>query len=370
MRRIVGGDETTLELLLKAAEGDEQVALEAFFEEESRTEEALRSKGGGAKRAGPRKPVLDLTRVLGNGIDEELFGRVLAESQGEVEQAVRVYFERPKEQEEALTAAAMRAAEHAEMYYKRPEGKGEPVMCNVYDLRLQRERSEERGKTGNSGLSKLGLGLYHSGIEVYGREFSFGYCEGGRTGVFEIPCRCAGAIMPNVVFKESVLVGYCERSRFEVEHLLRRLSASFLGDSYDIVISSLLPAPASSSPPLPCSPLPLPCSLSLPSSCSFSPVFFELPLFLPGADFLQVRRNCNHFSNELSKILVGKSIPSYVNRPANVGHNLLSFFSLPASALGGVWSGVKMVKKARKRNARGTETAGAMPPALSRNASI
>uniref|UniRef100_A0A7S0HUY8 PPPDE domain-containing protein n=1 Tax=Hanusia phi TaxID=3032 RepID=A0A7S0HUY8_9CRYP len=317
MRRIVGGDETTLELLLKAAEGDEQVALEAFFEEESRTEEALRSKGGGAKRAGPRKPVLDLTRVLGNGIDEELFGRVLAESQGEVEQAVRVYFERPKEQEEALTAAAMRAAEHAEMYYKRPEGKGEPVMCNVYDLRLQRERSEERGKTGNSGLSKLGLGLYHSGIEVYGREFSFGYCEGGRTGVFEIPCRCAGAIMPNVVFKESVLVGYCERSRFEVEHLLRRLSASFLGDSYDIV-----------------------------------------------------RRNCNHFSNELSKILVGKSIPSYVNRPANVGHNLLSFFSLPASALGGVWSGVKMVKKARKRNARGTETAGAMPPALSRNASI
>ncbi|EKX42405.1 hypothetical protein GUITHDRAFT_141342 [Guillardia theta CCMP2712] len=166
-------------------------------------------------------------------------------------------------------------------------------MCNVYDLRFQREEGEGGVKGGNAGLSRLGLGLYHSGVEIYGREFSFGYSEGGRTGVFEIPCKCASAVMSQVTFKESVLLGYCQRSRFEV------------------------------------------------------------------------RRNCNHFSNELSKLLVGKPIPSYVNRPANVGQNLLSLFSMPASALGGMLKGVKMVKKAKKRS-----VGGKSDPVLTRHASI
>jgi hypothetical protein len=46
----------------------------------------------------------------------------------------------------------------------------------------------------NSGLPGMGFGIYHSGIEVYGREISFGYSDDGCTGVFEVcvrVCVCA-----------------------------------------------------------------------------------------------------------------------------------------------------------------------------------
>ncbi|EFC50217.1 DUF862/DUF1000 domain-containing protein [Naegleria gruberi] len=41
------------------------------------------------------------------------------------------------------------------------------------------------------------------------------------------------------------------------------------------------------------------------------------------SEYHPLRKNCNHFSNELCKILVGANIPSWVNRTSSVG----SFFS-------------------------------------------
>jgi hypothetical protein len=48
---------------------------------------------------------------------------------------------------------------------------------------------------------------------------------------------------------------------------------------------------------------------------------------------LQVARNCNHFANELSLCLVGRRIPSFVNRPANVGRRVLKFFQGPVKVM-------------------------------------
>lgn len=89
---------------------------------------------------------------------------------------------------------------------------------------------------GMAGLPGVGLGIYHSGLEMYGREVSFGYADGGLTGVFEVPAKCAGGVMPRTTFKESVLLGFMFRSPFEGQDppsrgamLLRRGGSGQLG---------------------------------------------------------------------------------------------------------------------------------------------
>ncbi|KAJ1494469.1 PPPDE putative peptidase domain-containing protein [Baffinella frigidus] len=138
----------------------------------------------------------------------------------------------------------------------------------------------------------MGFGICHSGIEVYGREIAFGYSDDGSTGVFEVPSRCAGGVMPRINFKEGVVMGHIHRSRYEVDHLLARLADDFPGDSYDLV-----------------------------------------------------RRNCNHFANELCVALVAKKIPSYINRPANFGRVALNLISVPALAIGKIVDGIKKTNR-------------------------
>ena len=87
--------------------------------------------------------------------------------------------------------------------------------------------------------------------------------------------------MPKITFKEAHVMGEIMRSRYEVDHLLTRLAEKYPGDSYDLV-----------------------------------------------------RRNCNHFANELCVCLTGKKIPAYINRPANVGRYALNIFSVPVVAIG------------------------------------
>jgi hypothetical protein len=112
------------------------------------------------------------------------------------------------------------------------------------------EKKERR----NSGMPRVGLGIYHSGIEVFGREISFGYADAGMTfapiiglfcslhsflvnryadagmtGVFEVPPRCAPGVMTRTTFKESVLLGYMFRSAFEVDHILQVSFAPIIG---------------------------------------------------------------------------------------------------------------------------------------------
>jgi len=82
------------------------------------------------------------------------------------------------------------------------------------------QRDDSRQLTplhGMAGLPGVGLGIYHSGLEMYGREVSFGYADGGLTGVFEVPAKTAPGVMPRTTFKESVLLGYMFRSPFEGE---------------------------------------------------------------------------------------------------------------------------------------------------------
>ena len=324
MRSVVGVnlEEEVLAALLDAANGDEQLALDVFFAESRRAADLANGRGSG-KRAnkmagaaakggsgrgnvftGPRKPFDDLAVLLGNGVDADLLAPIAARCGGDIPKAVEAYFDNEEDHLSAAAARAHRAAEYAENYYKRPSGRGQPVLCNVYHLHwgTADEKAKEGGggdKRGNSGLPAVGLGIYHSGIEVFGRELSFGWADGGLTGVFEIPAKCATGVMPKTTLKESVVLGHMFRSAFEVDSIAQRLAAKYRGDAYDLV-----------------------------------------------------RCNCNHFASELSQALVGKPIPAYVNRTAHVGRGILNVFSLPSQAIEGIVAGIKKVPKVVAKSTR------------------
>ncbi len=119
------------------------------------------------------------------------------------------------------------------------------VLLNVYDLHPQ-----------NENLHGFGFGIYHSGVEISGTEYSF-----ANGGIFEIPPKTA----PGAKFREQVEIGHFEGGKDELNHAL-----DFLRDEFG-----------------------------------------------PG-DYDGFRRNCNHFSNALCWRLVHKKIPPYVNRAAEL----------------------------------------------------
>jgi len=129
----------------------------------------------------------------------------------------------------------------------------------------------------------LGLGIHHSAVEVYGREYAFGYHdEATVTGVFDIRPRSAP---PPAKFRETIEFGEIASSRDEVEEKLSALRKKFTGPSYDLL-----------------------------------------------------KRNCNTFTEEFVKALTGREVPGYVNRLATLGSVAHDFAPclLPRSVVGDV----------------------------------
>jgi hypothetical protein len=116
------------------------------------------------------------------------------------------------------------------------------VHLNVYDL------------SDNSSLYPLGLGLYHSGVVIASREYTFG---AGSPGVFDHNPKD----VPNAKFRETISLGQFEGGHQRLDSVLSELRAEFKGSDYSLVF-----------------------------------------------------RNCNTFSNTLVWRLIGKEIPGWVNR--------------------------------------------------------
>ncbi|WOG86319.1 hypothetical protein DCAR_0205521 [Daucus carota subsp. sativus] len=126
-----------------------------------------------------------------------------------------------------------------------------PLYLNVYDLTPI-----------NNYLYWVGLGIFHSGIEVHGLEYGFGAHEYSSSGVFEVePKSC-----PGFIFRRSVLLGTTDMSHSEFRSFMENLSGKFHGDTYHLIA-----------------------------------------------------KNCNHFTNEVCLRLTGKGIPGWVNRLAKLG---------------------------------------------------
>lgn len=113
-------------------------------------------------------------------------------------------------------------------------------------------------------LHSLGLGLFHSGVEVFGKEWSYGGTSEAISGIFWLPPRTA---TPD--FKETVKLGEIPCSRMELVAVLDEMKPQWMGPDYNLL-----------------------------------------------------HKNCNHFSEAFAERL-GLEVPDWVNRAARLGDLLL-----------------------------------------------
>lgn len=126
-----------------------------------------------------------------------------------------------------------------------------PVYLNVYDLTPM-----------NGYAYWLGLGVYHSGVQVHGIEYAFGAHDHSTTGIFEVePKMC-----PGFTFRKSILIGRTDLGPKEVRAFMEKLAEEYSGNTYHLIT-----------------------------------------------------KNCNHFCNDVCVRLTGKPIPRWVNRLARLG---------------------------------------------------
>ncbi|XP_046400257.1 deubiquitinase DESI2 isoform X1 [Ischnura elegans] len=128
----------------------------------------------------------------------------------------------------------------------------EPVILNVYDMYWINEYT-----------TSLGLGVFHSGVEIYGTEYAYGGHPYPFPGIFEIAPRDAEDLGDQFRFRQSIHVGHTDFTEDEVKRIVAELGKDFRGDRYHLM-----------------------------------------------------NKNCNHFSGSFTQILCGEDIPSWVNRLA------------------------------------------------------
>ncbi|XP_050268304.1 deSI-like protein At4g17486 [Quercus robur] len=126
-----------------------------------------------------------------------------------------------------------------------------PVYLNVYDLTPM-----------NGYAYWLGLGVYHSGVQVHDIEYAFGAHEHSTSGIFEVePKHC-----PGFTFRKSILIGRTDLGPGDVRMFMEKLAGDYCGNTYHLIT-----------------------------------------------------KNCNHFCNDACIKLTGRPIPSWVNRLARLG---------------------------------------------------
>ncbi|MBA0784913.1 hypothetical protein Gotri_025121 [Gossypium trilobum] len=125
------------------------------------------------------------------------------------------------------------------------------VILNVYDLTPI-----------NNYSYWVGFGIFHSGIEVHGKEYGFGAHDFPISGVFEVePKSC-----PGFIYRCSIFLGCINMPFSEFRALIETVASEYHGDTYHLI-----------------------------------------------------SKNCNHFTEDIVHRLTGKHIPGWVNRLARIG---------------------------------------------------
>jgi deubiquitinase DESI2 len=122
------------------------------------------------------------------------------------------------------------------------------VYLNVYDLAPV-----------NECLHPIGLGMYHTGVEVLGSEYTFA----SQAGVFHHQPK----EVPQATFREQIYMGDFDGGHLELKNIVDAIGVDQFGPN----------------------------------------------------DYNILNRNCNHFASTLCLRLVRKSTPAYINRLADIG---------------------------------------------------
>merc|ERR1719382_1361532 len=83
----------------------------------------------------------------------------------------------------------------------------------------------------NKVLGAVGTGAFHAGVEVCGREWSFGATDDGDTGVFS--CRPRGCDAHS--YLKALPMGSTAMSERQVYAVIDRLAAEWQGEDYDLL---------------------------------------------------------------------------------------------------------------------------------------
>ena len=106
------------------------------------------------------------------------------------------------------------------------------VKLNVYELIMSQAKAAQLG---NDALAFIGMGVYHTGLEVYGQEISFGMDPTGRNdpstdGVFIVT---PGGAVGN--FKDSIELGPIKQDYQQVQQILDSIRPQWRAASYHML---------------------------------------------------------------------------------------------------------------------------------------
>ncbi|XP_063901784.1 deubiquitinase DESI2-like [Zophobas morio] len=100
----------------------------------------------------------------------------------------------------------------------------ENVLLNVYDMHWS-----------NYLTDWLGLGCYHSAVEVYKREYAFGGGDTPKTGIFVTAPRQLEKEIEELKYKMTIFLGTTTLSEDEVQELALSLACNYSARSYHLL---------------------------------------------------------------------------------------------------------------------------------------
>ena len=100
------------------------------------------------------------------------------------------------------------------------------VSINIYELHPKANRF----------LSKIGIGLYHSGVVIGDREWTFGPFINNQTnenGIYSIP---PGLF--NEFHKTTIIIGQIDINEFDLTCIVNKFRQQFLSSEYELIINN------------------------------------------------------------------------------------------------------------------------------------
>ena len=108
-----------------------------------------------------------------------------------------------------------------------------PVVLNVYDW-SGRKAIVAMNKWACCGCTGGGvMGAFHAGVEVLGREYSFGWNDEGSTGVFWVEPKGAEALFGHR-FRQRIVLGTITTTTDELNEIVAELEGEWMGYMYDM----------------------------------------------------------------------------------------------------------------------------------------